>query len=104
MEEDYLATDFAKAQEKLEKALAQCGTNACSPQLRARLKRDLGVVQIGGGIDKDKGIANFVDAIKLDATVALDPDIKTKDLEQAFADARKKAAAGGGGTGGGGGG
>jgi hypothetical protein len=94
MEEDYLATDFAKAQDKLEKAIAQCGTDKCSPQFRARLKRDLGVVQIGGGIDKEKGIANFVEAIKLDSTVALDPDIKTKDLDAAFADAKKRAAGG----------
>lgn len=95
MEEDYLATDFAKAQDKLEKALTQCGTNNCSAQVRSRLKRDLGVVQIGGGIDKEKGLANFVEAIKLDPTVTLDPDIKTKDLEQAFADAKKRAAGGG---------
>ncbi|OJY27625.1 MAG: hypothetical protein BGO98_40875 [Myxococcales bacterium 68-20] len=94
MEEDYLMTDFAKAAEKLEKALAQCGTDKCSAQLRSRLKRDLGVVQIGGAIDKDKGLANFVEAIKLDPTVALDPDIKTKDLEQAFAEAKKKASGG----------
>lgn len=95
MEEDYLATDFAKAQEKLEKAIAQCGTANCSAQLRSRLKRDLGVVQIGGSIDKEKGIANFVEAIKLDPTVTLDPDIKTKDLEQAFAEAKKRAGGGG---------
>ena len=97
MEEDYLATDFAKAQDKLEKAIAQCGTANCSASLRSRLKRDLGVVQIGGGLDKEKGIANFVEAIKLDPTVSLDPDIKTKDLEAAFADAKKRAAGGGGG-------
>jgi hypothetical protein len=96
MEEDYLSTDFAKAQEKLEKAVGLCGTDKCSPQFRARLKRDLGVVQIGGGIDKEKGIASFVEAIKLDPAIALDPDIKTKDLEQAFAEAKKRAAAGGG--------
>jgi hypothetical protein len=96
MDEDYLATEFTKAQEKLEKAIAQCGTANCGAPLRSRLKRDLGVVQIGGGIDKEKGIANFVEAIKLDPTVTLDPDIKTKDLEQAFADAKKRAASGGG--------
>lgn len=95
MDEDYLATDFAKAAEKLEKAIGQCGTDKCSAQLRSRLKRDLGVVQIGGGLDKDKGVANFVEAIKLDPTVTLDPDFKTKDLEQAFADAKKRAAGGG---------
>lgn len=96
MEEDYLMTDFAKAKEKLDKAIAQCGENNCSPALRSRLHRDLGVVLIGGGIDKEKGIASMAEAIKLDPTVQLEPDIKTKDLEQAFAEAKKRATAGGG--------
>jgi hypothetical protein len=95
MEEDYLATEFTKAQEKLEKAIAQCGTDKCSAQLRSRLRRDLGVVLIGGGLDKDKGIASFVEAIKIDPSVELEPDIKTKDLEAAFAEAKKRAAGGG---------
>lgn len=94
MEEDYLTTEFVKAQEKLEKAIAQCGTADCSPQLRARLKRDLGVVQIGGEIDREQGIANFVEAITVDPAITLDPDITTKDLEQAFAEAKKRAGAG----------
>lgn len=100
MEEDYLATEFKKAEEKLNNAIKQCGSDACSAGLRSKLRRDLGVVQIGGGIDKEKGIQNFVEAIKIDNTVALDPDIKTKDLEQAFAEAKKRAAGGGSSSGG----
>ncbi len=99
MEEDYLATEFGKAAEKLEKAIAQCGTDKCSPALRAKLHRDLGVVQIGGQIDKDKGIGHFVEAIKIDPNVALDPDLRTKELDAAFAEAKKRAAGGGGGGG-----
>lgn len=94
MEEDYLATEFTKAQDKLEKAIAQCATDKCSAALRSRLKRDLGVVQIGGGLDKEKGIGNFVEALRVDPTVTLDPDIKTRDLELAFADAKKRVAGG----------
>jgi hypothetical protein len=94
MEEDYLATEFAKAQDKLEKALAACGTDKCAAPIRAGLRRDLGVVQIGGQIDKEKGIGNFVEAIKLDPAIALDPDLKTKDLDAAFAEAKKRAAGG----------
>lgn len=96
MDEDYLTTEFAKAQEKLDKAIAQCGTDKCSPQVRAQLKRDMGVVLIGGQIDPAKGTQAFVDAIKLDPSAQLDPDLKTKELEAAWADAKKKAAAGGG--------
>lgn len=94
MDEDYLATDFAKAQEKLEKAVAACGTDKCAAPLRAQLHRDLAVVQIGGQLDKEKGIGNFVAALKLDPALALDPDLRTKDLDAAFADAKKRAAGG----------
>ncbi len=96
MEEDYLTTEFAKAQDKLDKAIAQCGTDKCPPTLRAQLRRDLGVVQIGGQINRDAGIQNFVEALKLDPNVQLDADLKTKELEAAFAEAKKKLAAGGG--------
>jgi hypothetical protein len=99
MDEDYLATEFAKAQEKLDKALAACGTDKCSAPVRAQLHRDLGVVMIGGQIDKAKGIGHFVDAIKLDPATALDPDLRTKELDAAFADAKKRAASGGAGAG-----
>jgi hypothetical protein len=98
MDEDYLATEFTKAAEKLDKAIATCGADKCGAPLRATLKRDLGVVQIGGQIDKEKGIASFVEAIKLDASIALDPDLRTKDLDAAWAEAKKRAAGGGGGA------
>ena len=100
MDEDYLATEFTKAAEKLEKAVAACGTDKCGAPIRAQLRRDLGVVQIGGQLDKEKGIGNFVEALKLDPAIALDPDLRTKDLDAAFADAKKRAAGGGGGGGG----
>ena len=92
MEEDYLGTEFAAAQQKLDKAIAACGTDKCNVQMRAQLRRDLGVVLIGGQLDKDKGSAVFVEALKLDPSVVLDPDLKTKELEAAFEAARKKAA------------
>lgn len=95
MEEDYLATEFTKAQDKLDKAVAACGADKCSAGTRALLKRDLGVVQIGGQLDKEKGIGNFVEAIKLDPNVALDPDLRTKDLDAAWAEAKKRAGGGG---------
>ncbi len=94
IEEDYLATDFAKAQDKLEKANASCGGDKCSPALRAQLLRDLGVVQIGGQLDKEKGISNFVEALKLDPAIALEADLRTNELDAAFAEAKKRAGGG----------
>jgi hypothetical protein len=103
MEEDYLTTEFAKAQDKLTQAIQKCGTNQCPNLLRAQLKRDLGVVQIGGQINKDEGVKNFTEAQQIDAAVQLDPDLKTKEIEDAWEKAKKAAGAGGGGGGGGGG-
>ncbi len=102
MEEDYLTTEFAKAQDKLQKAIKDCGTDKCPARLRAELRRDLGVVQIGGQINKDEGAKNFVEALQSDPSVALDPDLKTKEIEEAWEKAKKSAGSGGGGGGGGG--
>jgi hypothetical protein len=89
--DDYIGTDFKKAETKLDKAIDTCGDSKCGAALRARLKRDIGVVRIGGGLDKEKGMNDFVEALKIDPGINLDPDIKTKDLEAAWAAAKKKA-------------
>lgn len=94
---DYLGTDFAKAKAKLEKAIADCGADKCGAPLRAQLQRDLGTVLVGGAVDVPAGIKAFVEALKLDPKIELDPDLKTSDIEKAF----EKAKAGGGGEKGG---
>ena len=95
MDDDYLATEFAKGQDKLNKAITQCGADKCSAALRAGLKRDLGVMQIGGQLDREAGINNFVEAMKIDPAVVLDPDLRTKDLDAAWAEAKKRMGGGG---------
>ena len=94
MDDDYLATEFAKGQDKLNKAITSCGADKCSAALRATLKRDLGVMQVGGQLDREAGINNFVEAMKIDPNVALDPDLRTKDLDAAWAQAKKKMGGG----------
>lgn len=89
MEEDYLATEFGKAKEKLEKALAACGADKCAPAVKALLHRDLGVVYVGGLNDKDKGQAAFAEALKADPAVALDKDLTTKEITAVFEAAKK---------------
>lgn len=96
IEKHYLSLDFPKALATLDKAVTQCGTDKCSAALRAALRRDQGVIHVAAG-DKDKGIASFVEAIKIDPNVALDPDLKNADNQAAFDAAKKQA--GGGGTG-----
>ncbi len=92
MGEAYLATEFGKAQDELESALTQCGTDpkVCPINLRASLYRDLGVVQIGGQSDRAKGIASFVSALKLVPNIQLEADVYTKELDAAFQEARKE--------------
>ncbi|WP_394837072.1 hypothetical protein LVJ94_09205 [Pendulispora rubella] len=99
IEDDYLSTEFAKAEERLTKAVTLCGSDKCSAQLRAQLRRDLGVVEIGGQIDREKGISNFVEALRIDPNVVLDPDLRTKELDQAFDVARRRAGLAGAGGG-----
>ena len=101
IQSDYLGTDFAKARAKLEKAIADCGTDKCGAPLRAQLQRDLGTVLVGGAVDVPAGIKAFAEALKLDPKIELDPDLKTSDIEKAFEKAKSgdkggdKAAAGG---------
>jgi len=98
MEDDYLATEFDKAADKLNKAIALCGENKCGPAFRAVLRRDLGVVFMGKS-DKERCVQSFADALKIDPNVALDPDVKTKELDAAFEQARRKAGLASGGAG-----
>jgi len=97
MEDDYLNTDFDKAAEKLNQAIAKCGTDKCGVPVRAQLKRDMAAVQSAAG-HKDLALAAMTDALKIDAGLQLDPNFKTKELEAIYAEA-KKAAAGGGSSG-----
>lgn len=91
IQSDYLGTDFAKARAKLEKAIADCGTDKCGAPLRAQLQRDLGTVLVGGAVDVAAGVKAFAEALKLDPKIELDPDLKTSEIEKAF----EKAKAGG---------
>ena len=96
MEEDYLNTDFDKAVDKLNQAIAKCGSDKCGVPLRGQLKRDLSAVHSAAG-HKDLALAAMTDAFKIDAGLQLDPNYKTKELEVIYAEAKKAAASGGGG-------
>ena len=95
MEDDYLNTDFDKAAEKLNQAIAKCGTDKCGVPVRSQLKRDLAAVQSAAG-HKDLALAAMTEAFKIDAGLQLDPNFKTKELEAVYNEAKKAAASGGG--------
>jgi hypothetical protein len=88
---DYLATNFAEAEKKLRKAVALCGTDACSPKVRGRIHRDLGVVLVAGLNRPEDGKAAFVEALKADPNIGLEKDLTTPDIDKVF-----QAAKGGG--------
>jgi len=81
---DYLATNFAEAEKKLRNAAAMCGTTACSPQVRARVHRDLGVVLIAGLNRPDDGKKAFAEALQADPDVALEKALTTVEIDKIF--------------------
>ncbi len=91
MQEDYLATDFDKALERLNQAASKCGSDKCSPNVRAQIKRDIGVVQVAKQ-SREAAVAAFTEALRADANVQLDPDTRTKDVDAAWAEAKKQSA------------
>jgi hypothetical protein len=94
MDDDYLTVAFDKAADKLNQAITKCGTNHCAANLRALLRRDLAVVYSAAS-KQDLSLAAMVDALKIDGTIQLDPNFKTKEVEAIYAQARK---GGGGGS------
>jgi hypothetical protein len=90
---DYLATKFADAQKKLDKAIKLCAGAACSPQVKARLHRDLGVVLIAGLNKTQEGQAAFVEALRLDPKAQLVKDFVTPEIDKAWQAAKGGAPA-----------
>jgi len=81
---DYLATNFAEAEKKLRNAVTLCGPAACSPQVRARVHRDLGVVLIAGLNRREEGKQELAEAIRADPDVVLEKDLTTPEIDQTF--------------------
>ena len=86
---DYLATNFADAEKKLRNAVAMCASNACSPQVRARVLRDLGIVLIAGLNRPDDGKKAFAEALAVDPDLALDKALTTKEIDRLFRAAKE---------------
>jgi hypothetical protein len=84
MRVDYGAKQFRKAEQKLKKAIQQCGASACSDTLVARLHRDLATVYITGSNQPRKGDSELKLALKADPEVELDSELTTPELRKAF--------------------
>ena len=85
---DYLATNFADAAAKLQKALTLCkAATSCSSAVRARLLCDLGVIDFTMKREDDSR-AHFAAALKEDPNVTLDKDLSSTDVQREFAAAK----------------
>lgn len=89
MDEDYLATDFAAAEKKLNEALKLCAKNACSSAVAARIELSLGIV-FGGQGKVAEARERFIAGLTKDPTVELDEDLATAELKAAFEQARSE--------------
>ncbi|HTA90379.1 MAG TPA: hypothetical protein VK745_12405 [Polyangiaceae bacterium] len=84
MQTDYVGTQFKKAEQKLKKAIQQCGASACSYDVVGRLHRDLATVYIGGMNQVPKGKAELKLALAANPDLQLDNDLATPELRKAF--------------------
>lgn len=109
IDEDYLGTEYDKAETKLSKAVETCtkAADACSPDLLAKVYVARATVRWVGKAQEKEAKADLALAVKADANVALMEGLSTPELETAFKEAKDAAsgsAGGGGSTGTGGGG
>lgn len=87
---DYLQLDFKAAEKKLKKAIQLCETGTCSPNVKAQVYRDLAVIYITGLKRSDAGRDLLVQALEIDAGLALDADLTTPELVRVFNAAKQE--------------
>jgi len=84
MQTDYAATNFKKAEQKLKKAIAQCGASGCSSQVLGDLHRDLATVYIAGLKQSAKGKTELKRALKANPDLELDENYATVEVRKVF--------------------
>jgi hypothetical protein len=95
MNDDYLATEFAKAEKKLKDAISKCGSSDCSADMQGKLHIALGTVYAVGLSKNDEAKAALVAALKADPKAALDPSLTTPELTKLYDEAKKSAGSSG---------
>jgi hypothetical protein len=84
MQTDYAETNFKKSEQKLKKAIGQCGASNCSNKLVGELHRDLATVYIAGLKQSSKGKTELKHALKADPDLQLNDDFATPELRKLF--------------------
>lgn len=83
MDDDYLNVRFDKAEEKLNKALKECGDKGCEPKLKAQIYMHLGIILVNAG-KKDEGTKAFAEGLKVDSGAAPEKDFTSPDVQKAY--------------------
>lgn len=95
--EDYDALEFDSARQTLLNAVAKLrDAGQDETPTAARIYMNLGIVYIAGFKDKNRGVQQFVNALKIEPGAQLDPERATPELQEAFDQAVKQAGGGGG--------
>jgi len=84
MQTDYAETNFKKAEQKLKKAIGQCGSTGCSNQVVGELHRDLATVYIAGLKQNGKGKTELKHALRANPDLQLDEDFATPEVRKIF--------------------
>lgn len=84
MQTDYAATNFKKSEQKLKKAIAQCGASGCSNEVAGDLHRDLATVYIAGMKQSAKGKSELKRALQINPDLELDDDFATPETRKLF--------------------
>jgi len=92
MESEFLNANFDGAEKKLQEAVKTCGEKDCTPKLKATVLIHLGIIQVNQSkaADAEK---SFVEALKIDASVAPESDYVSPEVQKAFDAAKAKRAA-----------
>ncbi len=91
----YTELELEQAKALLEQALQLARSANVRGAPLARTYMNLGVVMVGGYQDNARGIDYFVQALRADPTVQLDPFLSTPEVRQAFLLAKARAGHGG---------
>src|SRR5579871_5384538 len=90
--EDYDSLEFDSARQTLLSAIAKLrDAGQDETPTAAKIYVNLGIVYISGFKDKNRGIQQFVNALKIDGNLALDPERATPELQEAFDQAKEQA-------------
>src|SRR5262249_31994537 len=84
LEVDFLATEFAKVEDKLRQAEAVCKKTGCSPAVSAQVHGYLAVLEGSAHKNKAKAIEEFRQMLRIDFTSTLDKRYANANLRDAF--------------------